>query len=66
MQGMYFNEVFGSFPKLLIKQIEKDGKLPAATNQLLPIEVRTRQQGLPEFDDRMYFRLIFYFSLTKD
>lgn len=53
---MHFNEPFGSMPKLLFKQISKHGLLPEVSSELLPIEVRTRAEHLPGFDDEIYFK----------
>ncbi|VBB26683.1 unnamed protein product [Acanthocheilonema viteae] len=56
MEGMHFNEPFGSMPKLLLKQISKHGTLPEVSSELLPVEVRTRVEHLPDFDDEIYFK----------
>uniref|UniRef100_A0A158Q7P7 BPL/LPL catalytic domain-containing protein n=1 Tax=Elaeophora elaphi TaxID=1147741 RepID=A0A158Q7P7_9BILA len=56
MEGMHFNEPFGSMPKILLKQISKHGPLPEVSSELLPVEVRTRAEHLPDFDDEIYFR----------
>ncbi|CAG9534017.1 unnamed protein product [Cercopithifilaria johnstoni] len=56
MEGMHFNEPFGIMPKLLLKQISKHGPLPEVSSELLPVEVRTRAEHLPGFDDEIYFK----------
>lgn len=56
LQEMRFNEEIGSLPKFLIKQLEKHGELPEVSDRLIPIEVRTRDKGVPEFDSDLYFR----------
>ncbi|VDM42461.1 unnamed protein product [Toxocara canis] len=58
MQGMYFNENFGGFPKVLIRQVKKHGDLPEPSEQLFPVEFRTRADGLPDFDHKTYFRVL--------
>ena len=55
---MKFDEEFGAFPKFLIRQVEKHGELPEATQRLLPVEVRTRERGVPDFDTNGYFRFV--------
>ncbi|MCP9261911.1 Biotin--protein ligase [Dirofilaria immitis] len=65
MEGMHFNEPFGSKPKLLLKQISKHGPLPEVSKELLPIEVRTRAEHLPDFDDRIYFERLGTLRLGK-
>uniref|UniRef100_A0A158R4T8 BPL/LPL catalytic domain-containing protein n=1 Tax=Syphacia muris TaxID=451379 RepID=A0A158R4T8_9BILA len=58
MKGMKFNEEFGSSPKFIIKQLEKHGELQKPTNTLCPVEYRTRNSGIPEFDADIYFRTL--------
>lgn len=65
MQGMKFNEEFGSLPKFLIRQPEKHGDLPEVSDDLVPIEVRTRDKGAPEFDSDLYFRTLKTTSIGK-
>lgn len=55
---MRFDEKFGTLPKLLLKQIKKHGPLPEPSKELLPVEVRTRMEHLPGFDDEIYFRFL--------
>lgn len=61
LQGMYFNEKFGSSPKFLIRQIKKHGALPSVSKDLIPIEFRTRSEHLITFDDEAYFRYVLKF-----
>lgn len=65
MEGMHFNEPFGSKPKLLLKQINKHGPLPEVSNKLLPVEVRTRAEHLHDFDDEIYFKRLKTVRLGK-
>ncbi|VDK70585.1 unnamed protein product, partial [Onchocerca ochengi] len=74
IKGMHFNEPFGSMPKLLLKQIKKHGPLPEVSSELLPIEVRTRTEHLPDFNDEIYFKrletsrlgkALFYFPVCE-
>ncbi|VDM08988.1 unnamed protein product [Wuchereria bancrofti] len=65
MEGMHFNEPFGSKPKLLLKQIKKHGPLPEVSNKLLPVEVRTRAEHLHDFDDEIYFKRLKTVRLGK-
>lgn len=60
LQGMHFNESFCGCPKVLIRQVKKHGELPEPSEQLFPVEVRTREEGLPDFDHRTYFRFIIF------
>lgn len=65
MQGMHFNESFCGCPKVLIRQVKKHGELPEPSEQLFPVEVRTREEGLPDFDHRTYFRVLDTKSVGK-
>ncbi|VDO39503.1 unnamed protein product [Onchocerca flexuosa] len=74
MEGMHFNEPFGSMPKLLLKQVKKHGPLPEVSSELLPVEVRTRTEHLPDFNDELYFKrlqtprlgkALFYFPVCE-
>ncbi|VDM97436.1 unnamed protein product [Thelazia callipaeda] len=65
-KGMRFDEPFGSMPKLLLRQIRKHGPLPEASKELLPIEVRTRVDHLPDsFNDEIYFKRLSTRKLGK-
>ncbi|VDK52635.1 unnamed protein product [Anisakis simplex] len=58
MEGMHFNEHFCGSPKVIIRQLKKHGDLPEPSAGLFPIEVRTRDEGLPDFDQKTYFRVL--------
>ncbi|MFH4978710.1 hypothetical protein AB6A40_005419 [Gnathostoma spinigerum] len=56
MTGMKFNENFGDVPKILIRQVHKHGDFhDEPTGKFLPIEVRTRNEGIPDFNSDAYF-----------